>query len=826
MQRYLCIHGHFYQPPRENPWLEAIEVQDSAYPYHDWNERVTAECYAPNAASRILDGEHRIERIVNNYARISFNFGPTLLAWLEEKRPEVYRSILAADALSRERFSGHGSALAQAYNHIILPLANRRDKQTQIRWGLADFARRFGREAEGMWLPETAVDLETLDLLAASGVRFVVLEPHQARRVRPKGARAREEWKEVGGGRIDPSVPYEVRLKEGRRIAVFFFDGAISRAVAFEGLLISGERFADRLMSAVPADPEHDRLVSIATDGETYGHHHRYGEMALSYALHHIETNGLARLTNYGEYLAAHPPEHEVEIVENTAWSCVHGVDRWREDCGCHTGGAAGWTQAWRAPLRQALDWLRDELAPLWERAARELFADPWAARDGYIEVILDRSAATVAAFLARFAGSPPAGAGRVRALQLLELQRHAMLMYTSCGWFFNDLTGIETVQILRYAGRVAQLAGELLGSEVEPELLRRLARAESNLAEAGTGRDLYERIVRPSVVGLPQVAAHYAVSALFEDYPNPAAIYCYAVEREDGRTFRAGRTRLAIGRARVVSGLTGETGTYVFGVLHFGDHNLNAGVVPAGDREAYAALIAAAGSAFEHGDLPRVIRLFDRYFGGVAYSLRSLFRDEQRRVLDRVLASTLAEVEAELRQVYEQQAPLMRFLKTLGTPLPRAFAAAAEFVLNAELRRAVSTPEADPEEVRRLLAETATLGVDLDRKALSYALEQVLAALVESLREHPEDPERLRRADEAVALAGSAPFEVDLWRAQNLCYELLRTAYPEQLRRAAGGEAAAVAWVGRFGMLAERLAVRVAPARPAGPAPPPQAGG
>ncbi|HEV2846570.1 MAG TPA: DUF3536 domain-containing protein, partial [Thermoanaerobaculia bacterium] len=460
MQRYLCIHGHFYQPPRENPWLEAVEVQDSAYPYHDWNERVTAECYAPNAASRILDGERRIERIVNNYSRISFNFGPTLLTWLEQKEPEVYRSILEADALSQGRFSGHGSAIAQGYNHIIHPLANRRDKKTQILWGLADFERRLGRKAEGMWLPETAVDLESLELMAEAGVRFTILEPHQARRVRPKAAKGKCEWQDVGGGRIDTTIPYEAVLPSGQRIAIFFYNGGISRAVAFEGLLVSGERFADRLLSGVPQDPDRDRLVHIATDGETYGHHHRYGEMALSYALHHIESNGLARLTNYGEFLEAHPPDHEVEIVENTAWSCAHGVGRWREDCGCHTGGGPGWNQAWRAPLRRALDWLRDELSPLYEKAASELFPDPWAARDAYIDVILDRSKASV------HSG---------RALQLLELQRHLMLMYTSCGWFFNDLAGIETVQILQYAGRAVQLAERLFETPVEEGFLRLL---------------------------------------------------------------------------------------------------------------------------------------------------------------------------------------------------------------------------------------------------------------------------------------------------------------------------------------------------------------
>jgi alpha-amylase/alpha-mannosidase (GH57 family) len=519
MARYLCIHGHFYQPPRDNPWSEAVEAQPSARPYHDWNARIAAECYAPNAASRILDGDGRIASIVNNYARISFDFGPTLLAWLETEEPGLYQAVLAADRDSRERFSGHGSALAQAYNHVILPLANRRDKQTQILWGLRDFERRFDRPAAGMWLPETAVDLESLDLMAAHGVRFTVLEPHQARRVRPLppgGAGAArpmpeaeagegdgEGWRAVAGGSIDTTRPYAVALPSGRRIAVFFYDGPLARAVAFEGLLGSGERFAERLLAAAPADGGPDRLVHIATDGETYGHHHRHGEMALSYALHRIAASGGATLTSYGEYLAAHPPVEEVEIVGNTSWSCSHGVDRWRDDCGCSIGGHPGWNQAWRAPLRQALDALRDELAPLYEQAAGELFESPWGARDEYIGVVLDRSPATADDFLARHArGQAPCGERRVRALSLLEMQRHAMLMYTSCGWFFDDLAGIETVQVLRYAGRAAQLADELFGGGCERELLRRLAWARSNDPKAGSGRDLYEAQVRPARSG------------------------------------------------------------------------------------------------------------------------------------------------------------------------------------------------------------------------------------------------------------------------------------------------------------------------------------
>ncbi|HSS76712.1 MAG TPA: DUF3536 domain-containing protein [Thermoanaerobaculia bacterium] len=815
MPRFLCIHGHFYQPPRENPWLEAVEVQDSAYPYHDWNERITAECYAPNASSRILDGEGRIERIVNNYSQISFNFGPTLLAWLEDKKPEVYRAILAADAESAGRFSGHGSALAQAYNHIILPLANRRDKLTQIRWGLADFERRFGRKAEGMWLPETAVDLETLDLLAAEGIRFTILEPHQAKRVRSKEVEE-AEWQDASGGRIDTTVPYEVMLPSGQSIAVFFYDGGVSRAVAFEGLLDSGERFASRLLATVPEDSDGDRLIHIATDGETYGHHHRYGEMGLSYALHHIEANGLARLTNYGEYLADHPPAMEVEIVENTSWSCVHGVDRWRRDCGCHTGGKSGWNQAWRAPLRQALDWLRDELAPRFAAAARELFPDPWAARDDYIHVLLDRSPESVDAFLYRAsAGNPPEGDRRVRALRLLEMQRHAMLMYTSCGWFFDDLSGIETVQILGYAGRAVQLAGQLFEAPLEASFQNLLERAKSNLPRSGTGWDLYEKQVRPAMVDLSRVAAHYAVASLFEEFPSQARVYCYAVRRENGRIFpagraaRAGRPRLAIGKVHIASQVTGKKGELVFGVLHFGDHNLNAGVRPFDTEEGYQSLLTQAGEAFDHGDLADVIRQLDRYFIHVPYSLKSLFRDDQRRVLDLILASTLGEVEDEFRDVFEKQVPLMRFLRSLGNPLPKTFAAAAELILSLDLGRSLEDSAADLEESQSLLAQSEALGVALDTKGLSYALSQALESLARRLEASPESPDLLRKMAATVALARKSPFNVDLWRAQNACYELRQRVFPLQKQNAESDDTAAE-WVELFRDLSGRLGVRV----------------
>ena len=389
MDRYLCIHGHFYQPPRENPWLEAIEIQDSAHPYHDWNERITAECCAPNSASRILDGEGHIMDIVSNYAKMSFNIGPTVLSWMEKYSPEIYQAILEADRMSIEWRSGHGSAIAQVYNHLIMPLANKRDKRTQVLWGIKDFEYRFKRFPEGMWLSETAVDIETLEVLAECGIKFTILAPHQALKVRKIGT---GKWKDVSGGRIDPTRSYLCRLPSGRRINIFFYDGPISQAVAFERLLNKGEDFANRLLSGFSEVREWPQILNIATDGESYGHHHKFGDMALAYALNYIESNGIARLTNYGEHLEKQPPTHEAEIIENTSWSCMHGIERWRSNCGCNSGGHSDWNQEWRAPLREALDWLRDQLSFKFEHKAKEYLKDPLKAREEYIDIILDRS--------------------------------------------------------------------------------------------------------------------------------------------------------------------------------------------------------------------------------------------------------------------------------------------------------------------------------------------------------------------------------------------------------------------------------------------------
>jgi alpha-amylase/alpha-mannosidase (GH57 family) len=779
MERYICIHCHFYQPPRENPWLEAIEQQDSAYPFHDWNERITAECYAPNGASRVLDREGYITRIVNNYSRISFNFGPTLLSWLEAKMPEVYRSILDADQESQRRFSGHGSAIAQVYNHMILPLANAADKFTQIYWGKKDFEHRFGRAPEGMWLAETAVDLQTLDLLAKQGIKYTILAPRQAGKVRRLHGGGR--WKDIGGGEIDPTRAYLQKLPSGRSIALFFYDGPISQAVAFERLLDSGENFANRLLSGFNEHRHWPQLMHIATDGESYGHHHSNGDMALAYALKHIEENELATLTNYGEYLAKHPPTMEVQVMERTAWSCSHGVERWNSDCGCNSG-REDWNQKWRLPLRQALDWLRDETSRRYEYAARPLLKDPWAARNDYIEVILDRAPESRDRFFAKHQARPLQMYEQVKALKLLELQRHAMLMYTSCGWFFDEITGIETVQVIQYAGRVIQLAEDLFADaqQLEEGFLSRLAEAKSNLPEHQNGAEIYRRSVKPSAIGLKQIVAHHAIRSMVKAGQENGHVYCYEVQPVEVCQFASGRVGLAAGVVKVCSRITQEQEVLSYGVIHFGDHNINAGVREFRGEQSFQTLLNDLTSSFNQADLPTVIRLLDQHFNGVTYSLKSLVGDEQKRILNAILNSTMQEAEASFQIVYEHHASLIRYLAEQQLPLPDALRTTAQFVVDASLRRALESDFINLDQVRMLVQETRQLHLSLDQAGVGYALANSITRLMQALREEPENTGLMQKLIEVLNLVRQLGIPVDLWRPQNLYYEMLRHVEPK----------------------------------------------
>ena len=782
-KRFICIHGHFYQPPRENPWLETVETQDTAAPYHDWNERICAECYATNGAARIVNNQNQIIRIVNNYARMSFDYGPTLLSWLVENAPRTYRMILDGDQRSRKSFMGHSSAMAQVYNHIIMPLANRRDRITQIRWGIADYQRHYGTPPEGMWLAETAADNESLELLAAHGIKFTILAPHQCKRIRSlkdSAGKSGANWTETPNASVDTTHPYLVRFDSGVSIAVFFYDGPTSRAIAFEGLLDSGERLAARLKGGFK-DNAQPQLAHVATDGESYGHHHKYGEMALAYALRLLEADPTVKLTNYGCFLEQFPPEYEAEIVENTSWSCIHGVERWRSNCGCN-GGKAGWNQEWRAPLRKAMDELRDALVPLTEKEGATLFKDVWAARDGYIEVVLDRSPQTVDQFFDKHQLRAFTAPERVRALELMEMQRHAQLMYTSCGWFFDDISGIETVQVIAYAARVLQLAREVFGdaaATLEPAFLTRLAEARSNVAAAGDGAKIYKEQVSTKALGLEQVAAHYAISSMFSSFAEETDLFCFRVWRDSYQAFSSGRGRLALGRVKVVSAITGKQQSFSFAVLHFGDQNITAAVkaYEPEDAAAFEAFSSQAAGHVQSANFPEAIRLIDSYYGHVDYSLTSLFTDEQRRIVQIILGTTLSEIEKTLTAIYEDHASLLHYLFSAGLPKPPALTLAAGFAINSWLRRALEADPIDQTQLRSLLSLANADQIPLETATLSYNVEQHMMHAMVELQMSSGSQEPL---DKALGLARTLvelPFKPNLWQAQNIWYEILRTS-------------------------------------------------
>lgn len=731
-QKFLCIHGHFYQPPRENAWLEEIEIQPSAYPYHDWNERINDECYSTNTHSRILHETGKIVDIVNNYESISFNFGPTLLSWLEKYATDTYNGILNADKNSIKKFGGHGSAIAQVYNHIIMPLANARDKETQVLWGIHDFKSRFQRDPEGMWLAETAVDLDTLDVLAANGIKFTILAPRQAKRFKIKGTK---EW--YNG--VDTNRHYFIKLPSGRRMALFFYDGDRSQGVAFEGLLENGKKFADRLTSGF-RDGLKNQLVSIATDGESYGHHHHNGEMALAYCIRYIEENNLARITNYAEYLSLFEPEDEIEIHENSSWSCVHGVERWKSNCGCHTGGDESWNQVWRTPLRDALDTLRDELIKIFEENMKVFFEDPWKMRNDYIKVILNRDKETIDKLLSAYGIEEVEDATKTRIIRMLEMQRHSQLMYTSCGWFFNDISGIETIQVLQYASRAIQIAWSETGVNLEHPFLNILENAMSNFSGVGSGKDIYTHSVLPYQLSLTQVGMHYAVSSLFAKDPYQLSILNYDCHSENYQRITAGIQKLAIGTTQVSSKVTLSKKKFSFVILYMGQHHLIGGTAQVLSEEHFQAITNQLKEAFDHSNLSMAIDLIKTNFKSYNFSFFSLFKDEQIKMLDNFLKQSEEQAYDSFRKIYDINYNLLNVMNYENLEIPVILKRNIELVVNKELGDVMQDQQFNLERFKNLVAEIKKWDVELDKILLNNKTQFKLERLMVAFRDNPED--------------------------------------------------------------------------------------
>jgi alpha-amylase/alpha-mannosidase (GH57 family) len=797
--RYICIHGHFYQPPRENPWLEAIEIQESAHPWHDWNQRIAEECYTPNAQARILDEQGRISNIFNNYEHISFNFGPTLLTWLETHVPRTYEAILHADLISRKARSGHGNAIAQAYNHLIMPLASERDRISQAVWGIEDFRRRFGRDPEGMWLPETAVDLASLNVLAEHGILFTILSPAQARRFR---ASAAEEWRDPTSGAFDTTRAYRCVLPGGRAISLFFYDGGISLGIAFQGLLDSGERFKDRLLAAFSLDGTEPRLVGVATDGESYGHHHRFGEMALAYALKRLLEDPSVRLTNFAEFLAVHPPSAEVEIVENSSWSCSHGVGRWEEDCGCRIEAKPGWNRKWRAPLRSALNLLRDRVDPIFVRETAGLLKDPWAARNDYVAVVLDRQGETDR-FLSDHTVRALTAEERLRLLSLLELQRNRMLMFTSCGWFFDDISGIETLQILKYAARVLQLAAAY-DPALEGDFLEELDPARSNKRPYLSGKDLYLQRVAPQVADLMKVAAHAAISSLFEDQPMEGAFFCYEITVEDSAREVSGERVMLLRLLSIESAVTGERRGFVTAVLHLGGVDFRCSVKESSEVPDYEALKQDLIQCCSLHSATELVRKLDEYFPGDYFTLRDLFVEQRFHLIRALADKTYGDQAIIFENFYNKNRDFAMWITEDDVPLPDTFLAAARFVLNRRFLRELEKL-ADgffPDELASVVEEARFWRIDPDMRSAEKLISSRILEMVSDLEKDPADDTVAQEIMRLLDLCEEFEIPTELSLAQIALFKLIGTMWSQGTNR----------FPAHLQELAERIHVRIEP--------------
>ena len=785
--RYVVIHGHFYQPPRENPWIEEVERQDGAEPYHDWNEAITEQCYLPNIAARVIrDG--LILDLVNNYSYLSFNIGPTLMAWLERHYRDVYDAIVEADRTSRSRNGGHGNAIAQAYNHVILPLENERDKRTQVLWGLGDFRHRFGRDPEALWLPETACNFATLAVLIEHGLRYVILAPSQAEKTRPL---AGGPWHDVSKGDIDPRKPYRHFLtgNDGRRIGdrfvdVFFYDGPLSREIAFGSLTNSAHACAERILRSCGSPDLHPVIVNLAADGETFGHHRPHSEMCLAYLCKYELIRHRLNVVNYARYLDLRPTADEVVIKmgpngEGTSWSCAHGVGRWKENCGCTTG-RSDFHQKWRSPLRQAYRNLRDLLVPVFESEGGKLFHDTWRARNDYIDVILDRRPANVDAWLNAHLKVELTAQARVRSLRLLEMQRHALLMFTSCGWFFDELSRIETVQTMLYAARAAQLASQVTGQDLERKLKDDLAAAPGNLPALADGRTVYEKLVEPSKADSARIVAQYAItSALIPANHRPGRIYSYSVTNVRTRWEEAGNWLFGVGRARCRSEVTADESDAAFFCSHLDHDRINCVVKPYPGDEEFERMQQRIMEQVPHLIYLGLRSIVGEYFGDRMYNLDDLFRDDRQNVISSIMRERTETLKDQFQRIFHENAALMLRYRQIGWQIPPELRIPSQHAEAAEVAERLQEAAADWDlarvyELKRPLEVCRLLGFELDFTDAARILQQMLMAELQALLRE------LNRADadklqELLSLARELGIPIDSQRPQNLMFHLLK---------------------------------------------------
>ena len=770
MAKYLCIHGHFYQPPRENPWIEEIEVQDSAAPYHDWNERIAIECYRPNTAARIVDAKNRITGIINNYSKMSFNIGPTLLSWLRKKLPDTYNQIIKADKVSKENNNDHGNAIAQVYNHMIMPLASHQDKVTQVKWGIKDFLYHFGRMPEGMWLAETAVDTETLAVMAEEGIKFTILSPYQALKTR---LTPNDEWTDVSGGKVDTTRPYRCNLPNGKEIYLFFYDGNLARGVAFEKFLSDSHVLVNAIRNAFPENVD-PCLVNYATDGESYGHHFRFGEMALAAAFHLLEKEKEIKITNYANYLELFPVQAEAQIIERSSWSCAHGVERWRDDCGCNLGGHPDWNQKWRRPLRDGLDRLRDQLAEFYVEKMSPFTSDPWEVRNRYINVLLNPDYKAI--FFKDNFGEVLSEKDMNLILQLLEMQRCSMLMFTSCGWFFDEISGIETIQILRYAARAIQLAMSIgAPSYIEDDLLKTLEQAPSNLPKYVNGLGVYNQEVKPAIINQEKLTAHYGIVLSATDEKREK-IFCYKFDNHDYEPFSGSPVPCFISQVTCKDERTENKERFVLSVAHFDGLDFRCSILPLVSDDEYARIKFELAERIKGASVSELIHFMDEYFGRTYYTVADCFIDE-RRILARTISDKSIESYLNFHRVYyEENKHLMMYLQRINVPVPDDFLLSAKKALSYKLKNEVprAIEERDLDFMKRILDEAKKWQIELDVEEVEELVgKSFLEKLEKCTYSFPSDV--VKDISLLMELCNMLNRKPNLWKLQNIFYDIYK---------------------------------------------------
>ncbi len=785
--KYLIIHGHFYQPPRENPWTERIDRQPSAAPYHDWNERITKECYQPNTRSRRLDGDGRIAKMLNNYEWISFNFGPTLLSWIEEKHPDAYEKIIAADRLSAERL-GHGNAIAQGYNHIIMPLANSRDKETQIRWGVHDFIRRFGREPAGIWLPETAANSDTLEILIGFGFDFIVLSPNQAKRVRPPAGKA--EWRDVSDGSIQTGFPYRCFLSKGKKrrstdkyIDIFFYDAKLSVDVSFNHLLRNGDHFAQAIVDAYPRT--RGDLVTIATDGEIYGHHEPFADMALAYLADTGAPSRGLEMTNFSAYLENHAPEWEVALKpgtdnEGTAWSCAHGVGRWKEACGCNTGGGPKKNQKWRGPLRNGLDALRDELSAAFASETAPLLDDPWRARNDYITVIENRGPESIERYVTEHAKRPLSPEERSRVLSLLESQRNALLMFTSCGWFFDDISGIETTQILEYAARAIELAGEKNGDALEKALLKELRKAKSNFPNLGRGSDIYRSALDEARFRTRSIVGQYAISRHLLRRDTGSKVFGHTFDQLDAFTRKVGDSAIEARSVSVTSPITMDTSRYHYLLFLENNADFTCLVKRAETESEFLKLKGCLAEAPRTMDQESLLKTTHSFFDERPVTLHDLLPDDREEILESLIARRIDTLVSRFDELYKENRDLLVMLGDTPSAPPYILLVLASTVLTNMLIYEVTRWErslvpVQLEGIQKVIDEASRYQIPIDMRCAAEAFSDFILEKTRLL-ERTMDAALVRSLITFRELCDTYGVTLEVHEIQNVIYSILQT--------------------------------------------------